>query len=262
MSNIYAEVFSMNLKDISDNIARGIVACIEDAVGDNIRADIISNRLTTTNSVPSRIWDYINRNLKELGFDDCVVSDTNRGPWQMTVVYENKTHGVFTIMREKRFNQLKKAQDKRNKMHYVDMLAKQFNSNLTCTCQQTSLFAEHHFDDEERMSELVQQLLRDLVDDIDLVENHILVLFETIGYELMSVRAVMITPSLDVADNAELFWSQYISNNSVIVDKVSSVDSINNSPNKGLKLSAKATRRKKTNSRIKDSESETLKKQG
>lgn len=252
----------MNLNDISENIARGIVACIEDAVGDNIRADIISNRLTTTNSVPSRIWDYINRNLKELGFDDCVVLDTNRGPWQMTVVYDNKTHCVFTIMREKRFNQLRKAQKNRNKMHYVDMLAKQFNSNLTCTCQQTSLFAEHHFGDEERMSELVQQLLKDLVDDIDLVNNHILVLFETIEYELMSVRAVMITPSLDVADNAELSWSQFISNNSVIVDKVSSVDSTNNSPNKGLKLSVKATQRKKPNSRIKDSESEALKKQG
>ena len=112
------------------------------------------------------------------------------------------------------------------------------------------------------MSELVQQLLKDLVDDIDLVNNHILVLFETIEYELMSVRAVMITPSLDVADNAELSWSQFISNNSVIVDKVSSVDSTNNSPNKGLKLSVKATQRKKPNSRIKDSESEALKKQG
>ncbi|MBQ6265312.1 MAG: hypothetical protein IJJ61_05555 [Clostridia bacterium] len=251
----------MNLNDISENIAKGVVACIEDAVGDSIRADIISNRLSTTNSVPSRIWDFINRNMKEFGFDDCVVSDTNRGPWQMTVVYDNKTQCVFTIMREKRFNQLKKAQKKRNKMHYVDMLAKQFNSNLTCAYQQTSFFTEHHFDDEERLSKLVQQLLSDLVDDIDLVNNHILVLFETIEHELISVRAVMITPSLDVADNAELSWSQYISNNSAIVEKVSSVDSINNSPNKGLKLSAKATQRKKTNSRIKDSDIETLKNQ-
>ena len=251
----------MNLNDISENIAKGVVACIEDAVGDSIRADIISNRLSTTNSVPSRIWDYINRNMKEFGFDDCVVSDTNRGPWQMTVVYDNKTQCVFTIMREKRFNQLKKAQKKRNKMHYVDMLAKQFNSNLTCAYQQTSFFTEHHFDDEERLSKLVQQLLSDLVDDIDLVNNHILVLFETIEHELISVRAVMITPSLDVADNAELSWSQYISNNSAIVEKVSSVDSVNNSPNKGLKLSAKATQRKKTNSRIKDSDIETLKNQ-
>lgn len=251
----------MNLNDISENIAKGVVACIEDAVGDSIRADIISNRLSTTNSVPSRIWDFINRNMKEFGFDDCVVSDINRGPWQMTVVYDNKTQCVFTIMREKRFNQLKKAQKNRNKMHYVDMLAKQFNSNLTCAYQQTSFFTEHHFDDEERLSKLVQQLLSDLVDDIDLVNNHILVLFETIEHELISVRAVMITPSLDVADNAELSWSQYISNNSAIVEKVSSVDSINNSPNKGLKLSAKATQRKKTNSRIKDSDIETLKNQ-
>ena len=252
----------MNLKDISENIAKGIVVCIEDAVGDNIRADIISNRLTTTNSVPSRIWDYINRNMKELGFDDCVVSDTNRGPWKMTVVYDNKTHCVFTIMREKRFNQLRKAQKKRNKMHYVDMLAKQFNSNLACTYQQTSLFAEHHFDDEERILDLVQQLLKDLVDDIDLVNNHVLVLFETIEFELISIRAVMITSSLDVADNAELSWSQYISNNSAVVEKVSSVDFSSSSPNKGLKLSAKATQRKKTNSRIKDNSNKTLKKQG
>ena len=31
----------MDLKDISDSIAKGMVACIEDAVGDNIIADII-----------------------------------------------------------------------------------------------------------------------------------------------------------------------------------------------------------------------------
>jgi hypothetical protein len=164
-------------------------------------------------------------------------------------------------MREKRFMQLRKAQKKRNKMHYVDMLAKQFNSSLTCTCKQTSLFAEHHFNDEKNVSELVQHLLNDLVDDLDLVNNHVLVLFDTVENELMSVRAVMITPSLDVADDSEVSWSQYISNNSVVIEKISSIDSIKNSPNRGLKLSAKATQRKKTSSRIKDSNSETSKNQ-
>lgn len=262
MSNGESGGFIMNLNNVSENIARSIVACIEDAVGDNIKADIFSNRLTTTNSVPSRIWDYINRNLKEIGFDDCVVSNTNRGPWQMTVVYDNNTRCIFTIMREKRFKQLRNAQKKRNKMHYVDMLAKQFNSGLTCTCKQTSLFAEHYFNDEENLSALVQQLLNDLVDDLDLVNNHILVLFDTVENELMSIRAVMITPSLDIADDSEVSWSQYISNNSVIIEKISSVDSIKNTPSRGLKLSAKATQRKKTSSRIKESCNEASKNQG
>lgn len=46
----------------SELIAK-IVRCVEDAVGDDILADVRRNDLRTTNSVPSRIWDLLNTNL-------------------------------------------------------------------------------------------------------------------------------------------------------------------------------------------------------
>lgn len=241
--------------NISEKNAHEIVTCIEEAINDNIREDIANNDLTTTNSVPSRIWDFINRNLKRnLNFDDCIVADTNRGPWQMTVLYDRDSQCIYTFMREKRFREIKRAQTKRNKMHYVDMLAKQFNSDLVCQYQQTSFFENHKFDDEDKLSELVQQLLKNLVSDLSLVKNHVIVLFDTVGFELISVRAVMITPSLDIAKNSDANWSNYISHNSIIVDKVDNINYPQNVPNRGLKLTAKATQRKQSNAKIRDND--------
>ena len=40
-----------------------IVKCVEDAVKDDILADIQHHSLRTTNSVPTRIWDLLNTNL-------------------------------------------------------------------------------------------------------------------------------------------------------------------------------------------------------
>ena len=42
----------------SELIAK-VVRCVEDAVGDDIRADIRQHDLQTRNSIPSRIWDLL-----------------------------------------------------------------------------------------------------------------------------------------------------------------------------------------------------------
>lgn len=226
-----------------------IVRCVEDSVGDDIHTDILQNDLRTTNSVPFRIWDFLNSNLiKSLEMEDCTVAETSRGPWQMVIVFERTTQYIFTFMREKRFSELRRTQHRRKRMHYLDALTRQFNPDLVADQQQLS-FLPHTFSDENMLPELVQTLLCDLGSDISIVRNHVLILFETAEYQLTHIRAVMVTPNLDIVQNIAQDWSPYISANvSSVVDKVSHPEAPENQPNRNLKLKAKAITRKKDKS--------------
>lgn len=234
----------MTTIDFPSQLIYTIVSCIEDAVGDDIRADVQNNDLQTRNSVPARIWDILNTNLlKRLNTDNCSIARAHRGPWEMLVIYEKSTQCIITFMREKRFSELRKRQRKRSKMHYVDMLARQFNRNLSPDQHQFCLFS-HIFSDEDRLNESVGALLHNLNDDADIVRNHVLVLFETSGYQLTSVRAIMVTPNLEIA--CEQNWSSFIRREqSIIVEKVSDAIAPENQPNHGLKLKSKAIARQK-----------------
>lgn len=252
----------MPVNSFSPELISKIVRCVEDAVGDDIRADIRQHDLQTRNSVPARIWDLLNTNIfRTLDTENCTIAKAHRGPWEMLVVYEKTTQCILTFMREKRFAELRKSQRKRSHMHYIDMLTLQFNKELLADFQQVSLYP-HTFSDEERLAELVQTMLEDLGGDAEMVRHHVLVLFDTFGYQLTHIRAVMVTPTLDVAENGEQDWSRYIaSDESVIVEKVSDPEAPVNQPNRKLSLTAKAVARQK--SRPKQKEQETsAKKEG
>lgn len=67
----------MHTTDISfpSELIAKIVRCVEDAVGDDIRADIRQHDLQTRNSIPSRIWDLLNTNIiKALDDEDCTIA--------------------------------------------------------------------------------------------------------------------------------------------------------------------------------------------
>ena len=224
-----------------------IVRCVEDAVGDDIRADIRQHDLQTRNSVPSRIWDLLNTNIiKTLDANVCTLAKVRRGPWEMLIIFEKTTQCILTFMREKRFSELRSNRRNRVNMHYLDMLSTQFNKELLSDQQQLS-FIPHTFSDENRLAELVQTMLHDLEGDAEIVRHHVLVLFETVGYQLTHIRAVMVTPSLDIAQGSEQDWSQFIAaDESVVVDTVNNPDTPGNQPIRGLSLKAKALARQKT----------------
>lgn len=237
----------------SPDLIAKIVRCVEDAVGDDIQADVQRNNLQTQNSVPSRIWDLLNTNvIKTLDTEDCTIAKAHRGPWEMLIVFEKTTQCILTFMREKRFAELRNRQHKRVHMHYIDMLTKQFNESLLSEQQQLS-FIPHTFSDEDRLADLVQTMLHDLDGEADIVRHHVLVLFETVGYQLTHIRAVMVTPSLDIAQNSEQDWSRYITaDESAVVEEVADPSSPGNQPNRGLSLTAKAMARQKSRPKQKE----------
>lgn len=250
----------MKFDSFSRTVALNIVRCIENAVGDDILEDIRRSNLRTTNSVPFRIWDFLNRNLlNALDTEECSAAKAFRGPWQMVVLLEKSTGFLITIMRESRFAELRRDQQKRDCMHYVDMFPRMFNTDLSAEEEQLA-YLPKEFADESLLERMVQQLLQDLTSDISVVRNHVLVLFDTQGFQLTRVRAVMITPNLDIAEGCEEDWTKYISSNeSVVVEKVEDPTSTFNNPHRGLKLSEKALERKQRSLQYRQVEEETKK---
>lgn len=234
-----------------------IVRCVEEAIGNDIQADIRNAELIgTQNSIPSRIWDLLNRNLiRTIGAQECTIAETHTGPWQMLVLYEVSTKNIITFMREKRFSDIQRYQRRRNRMHYIDALTKRFNADLLADQEQISLMP-HTFRNEDQLAEIVQTLLRGLGGEGEVVKNHVLILFETIGDQLVHIRAVKVTPNLDIAQEWDI--SKYISGvANAVVEKVGQASAPENQPNKGLVFKHKALERKekKVHSRIADQES-------
>ena len=234
-------------------LAAKIVRCVEDAVGDDIRTAIQNHDGRIKNGVHGLIWDFLKNNIsKELGNEECSIINAHRRRWEMPVVFEKSTQCILTFMREKRFSTLQSNQKKRNTMHYLDILTRQFNGDLIPGQEQLCIF-QPTFTNEDRAAELAHSILRDFESDIEIVQNHVLVLFETVGYQLTRIRAVMVTPSLEIAKNGEQDWSAYISlDESTVVEKIENADSPSNQPNRNLRLTPKALLRQKNKLELKE----------
>lgn len=240
---------------VSPIVREIIIRSISEAVGDLIKEDEKRNRLRTRNGNGGRIWDFMNTELCE-GFDspDCMAYVTQRGPWEMVMVYERESKRLFTFMREARFATIRKETFKRRRMHYLDMLTQHLNADLLAPIGQTTMF-KNEFVDQDDLHELVNRLLRDLQRDGAIIERHVLVLFESQNYQLTSARAVMLDSNLDIV--AEENWNSNITaRDSVIADTVDTPNNPANDPNHGLRLTSKAAARQKEKLRLKEKESE------
>lgn len=235
---------------ISPIIRDIFIRSISEAVGDLIKEDVKRNRLRTHNGNGGRIWDFLNTELCD-GFNspDCMAYVTQRGPWEMVMVYERESKRLFTVMRETRFATIRKETYSRRRMHYLDMFTRHLNNDLTAPIGQTAMFKKE-FADQDDLHELVSRLLRDLQRDGVVIERHVLILFESQNYQLTSVRAVMLDSNLDIV--AEENWSNKISaRDSVIADTVDTPNDPANDPSRGLRLTSKAVARKKEKLRLK-----------
>lgn len=230
-----------------------VVNCVNDAVGDSIKEDM--HGLRTKNSAPSRIWDLLNTKLcGNMPSVSCIANVTKRGSWQMVPVYDTSTGVLFTFMRENRYDELHKKVRSRKTPHYVDCLVDTLNPDLVAPIGQVSLFPIP-FSEKERMYEVVQKILYDLQVEEQAVKRHALILFSSSGFELLSIRAVMIDKRMDVV--CEENWEKYIPTNiSAIMESPDEYSSPANNPGRGLKLSVKANERKKRNIGIKQPEFE------
>ena len=245
---------TFNVKiDTSPTFSSVVVECIYNAIGDGIKEDIALHKLRTHNSIPSRIWDLINTNICErLNTYDCTTTTPKRGPWEIVVIFEKETEYIYTIMREKRFRELKKSIPKRNRMHYIDLFAHHLNPDLLAPVGQTTMIPVR-FDDEDKLMESIQRILAGFSEEAREIKRHALILFESSNYDLTSVRVAIVDTNLDIV--AEQDWSKYIPvQESSITEKVIDPHNPSNTPSRGLKLTEKAAARKNADYKKRETE--------
>lgn len=228
--------------EIDDSNIHKIVDAVYSAVGDDILEDIQLSNLVTHNSIPTRIWDKLNTNLYvALKGSNFVTAITKRGPWGLVVAYDSQSGFLFTFMREQRYKQIRKDLRKRKKAHYLDALAGTFNSQLCALEGQISMFSDaKQYEDTETIQQIVNGLIHNLNVDSTVIQNHVLVLFDSSHFELNAIRAVMVDKNLDIVVEQE--WSTYIAvEESAIVETVDNPNAPANNPTQNLKLTSRAS---------------------
>lgn len=222
-------------------LSRAIVKSIYDAVSDDIKMDIINNGFDTNNGTPTRIWDFINRNIGlNLPSTEFIAKPTKRGRWELKPIYDKNDGILYTLMREERFEQLRRETHKKANSHYVQALAYQLNQDIDYNDGQLTLFERELSFDEVKIKDIVSRINNDLGISESVVKNHVLVLFSSKNNVLVSVRACVLKGDLSIVEEAN--WNKYI-----VVDNIQGDDIMNVeetiTPEDNLKFKVKATQK-------------------
>jgi len=236
------------VSNLDENFCRLIVRCMHDAWGDRTKEIVSKNQLKTQNSVPFLRWDTLCTSLcDEFNSPACMTYLSNRGAWKLPLLLDTESGVLITFMRESRFKKLRKEYFGRKKMHYIDLLSHYLNNDLQADTQQLELPLfnnfQKKFEDENKIPEFVRKFLYQLLEDDRQLKRHVLVLFDNSGYDVTSVRAVVIDKAMNVV--YEENWNKFIPTDmSVIADEIVDKNDVNNDPRHGLKFTAKSNKRK------------------
>lgn len=243
----------------TDGFKSIIAKCLADAVGDDIKVN--ARGLVTQNGTPSRIWDLINTNLcKQFDESDVIADKTKRGAWQLVLVFERSTGTIYSLMREKRFAELKKELPTRRSPHYEDALARVVNGKSHPPLGQISLFPNScpTCFNKNHIKEIVKKILADLSIPNELVKRHAIILFHSTNYELSSLRCCIVDSNLEIINEAN--WSDYIkASESIVSDMVADKTSTYADPAAGLKYKQKAKDRIEQKSLVKGKNKKKIK---
>ena len=93
---------------ISETVVEKIIAAINNAVTTDIAEDLQRTGLNkeTSNSVPQRIWDLINRNITNILLPNLITGYTHPNPWNIVTAFDKETGVLYSFMREARFKEI------------------------------------------------------------------------------------------------------------------------------------------------------------
>ena len=227
-----------NLKDATKY---SIVKCLSDAIRDDVKACLQREHINDRKSNAKKFlkWDLINRNfIINFSSTELTAEYAKRGAWYFVPLFNKETGTLFSVMREDRFNELQRKQEKRRKAHYVDALVNSFNIDLDQN-KQLNLFEEEQFDENE-VKTIVEGILRDFQIESSVVHRYATILFEEYNSDLISIRCCVLDSSLQIVDEED--WNEFIHyNESVVVDIVENVLEVREMPK--IKLKDKARKR-------------------
>lgn len=157
----------------------------------------------------------------------------------MKFIFDKKLGILYTLMREERFESVRKEVPKRKTIHYCQALAEAFNKGLTAKEEQMCLFKNQDYYDTDKVNEIVDKIIMDLSIPENIVKNHAIILFEGKNYELESIRCCVVNSNLSIVEEED--WSCSVEfNESTIMDVVENPEIKSENPSNGLKFRQKA----------------------
>lgn len=197
--------FTFNLNDMACAIVDALRLALE-VVMPGIMDD---NNLTERNGYGQFRWNVIIAQLRErclhLGWIDFSVCP--RGAWKTPVLFHPLSRNLITFMTENTFKTVQRRKDKSR--HYLCGGAS-FNKDVKAQYEQLELkLPGVSVDDEKWVAQSREDLAASVCEDVGEITGHILVLFDVHTDRLLSVRAVRLTPTLEISTEVE-DWTQYI----------------------------------------------------
>lgn len=198
---------------ISDNQKVFIANGIFRAINQDLPEIIYENNLPTTVGSGLFRWNFVNRNLSDAlcgDFETCIQS---RGSWKLLLLRDKNTNLSFSIMSEKNFQKLQRSSSEN--IHYLEALICA-NKTRKPLVKQISLFKVQKQKSYSVLETLRNQLLSNFS---EIVDEHVLILFDYNYMGIISVRAVLLTPKMEIAlsdDWSIHLKSTYISEKSLL----------------------------------------------
>ena len=202
-----------NLLPLSDSQRTFIANGLFRAISQDMPEMIYENRLPTNLGSGQFRWNFINRNLTDIfdsEFDSTLVS---RGGWKVLLLCDLVTSLSISIMSEANFRKVQRSKSK--SIHYLEALISN-NKKREPLERQVIMSGFEKQRDESALAVLRNQLLGQFP---GIIEEHLLVLFDYVGTEVISVRAVLLTPQMEIAiceDWTQFLHSRYIPKSSLI----------------------------------------------
>ena len=185
--NLTSEPTCLGLSEISHAIVESLRSPLEDKIPDMMQDYGLTERL----GHGQYRWNFIITQLK----DTC-----------SHLLFYGKARILITFMTESTFSQVRKRRDKEK--HYLCGAAA-FNHNVKVQYEQFELQLPGILPtDEKWIATSQEQLTQAVRKDVGDIAEHVLILFDTHFDRLLSVRAVRLTPSLDIS--FEENWTDFI----------------------------------------------------
>ena len=188
--------------DIPEDAKHAIVNGIFTAITHDIPEIIQEYNLPTNNGIGLFRWNFIHKRVEENLAGRFQVSYAPRGPWKLLFLFEKELGFTFSIMAEKNLSRLQDHLPRG--IHYLEALTSKNTGYKVLEGQMRLPGCEI-----KRDASAVENL-RDkwLIDFAGIIKNHILILFDYSFNKVVSAKAVLLTPNLEIAYSED--WSNFL----------------------------------------------------
>lgn len=202
--NLTSEPTCLGLSEISHAIVESLRSPLEDKIPDMMQDYGLTERL----GHGQYRWNFIITQLKDTCSHLGWIVDNGlcrRGSWKVPVLFYGKARILITFMTESTFSQVRKRRDKEK--HYLCGAAA-FNHNVKVQYEQFELQLPGILPTVKNGCHIPGATYAAVRKDVGDIAEHVLILFDTHFDRLLSVRAVRLTPSLDIS--FEENWTDFI----------------------------------------------------